>query len=621
VVEGAGLISTDLAESGGLSVVSTPRVLSARREVEGTGAFDMASAEQTARAAGAAVMIVGQIARAGDRFVLTAEWIDVPSGQSIGSHRQDAETMDGFFALADSVADAAREALGVVPVVSGIDLDRALTASADAYKHYVLGDAAEREGADWEKAAREYKRAISVDPTFALAYLRAGIALTWAQRAERAMEIMEDGMPYIDRLPERWQVVYRATMDFGALRTEAAYEALSALVKQQVDVPIAYYLLGEIMTHSDRHEDIREARRHFQRALDLDPNFMVMLLDHLVRGYIAGDDLEDAQRLVARLVEADDTAASHVQNLILWGEGRLEEAIAQGEAILSARGQDGFYVYLLPHLLNAVGDFERAAEIATTPDVPGLADRSLSLGRALIGLGRVDEALGEYSRGAAEQRGTFSRGVAANMEVSRSLLFLFQGEVATAGEAARRALEIEPFFHGARYVLGVVQIRSGDETAARRTLSELREAIGQSVGAGGSFWEHLLATEIAIAEGNLTAARASFERVRGMPPEYRHRREERVVLARLNEAEGDLPAAVDAMRDALDPRHDFWGSWYEFSFLSIIQYELAQLEERAGQSAAAVASYRRFLDRWGKAEDAFPAVAHARERIATLEED
>jgi hypothetical protein len=74
------------------------------------------------------------------------------------------------------------------------------------------------------------------------------------------------------------------------------------------------------------------------------------------------------------------------------------------------------------------------------------------------------------------------------------------------------------------------------------------------------------------------------------------------------------------MRDALDPRHDFWGSWYSFSFLSIIQYELAQLEERAGETAAAVASYRRFLDRWGKAEDAFPAVAHARQRIAALEQ-
>jgi hypothetical protein len=71
------------------------------------------------------------------------------------------------------------------------------------------------------------------------------------------------------------------------------------------------------------------------------------------------------------------------------------------------------------------------------------------------------------------------------------------------------------------------------------------------------------------------------------------------------------------MRAALDDRYVVL--WLQISLRPILYLELAELEERAGQRDAAVASYREFLRRWGKAGDAFPAIESARQRIAALE--
>ena len=86
-----GLITTDLVEVGGLTVVSTPKVLAALRQVspsESVG-FDAAVASDAARVAGAQVMLVGQVGSVGDRLILTAELIDVDSGQTLASRRRE----------------------------------------------------------------------------------------------------------------------------------------------------------------------------------------------------------------------------------------------------------------------------------------------------------------------------------------------------------------------------------------------------------------------------------------------------------------------------------------------------------------------------------------------------
>ena len=73
-----GLVTTDLAESGAVPVVSVPQILSALRKVGGAGdTFDPALASEAAEIAEASTMLVGQIGKAGTKLILTADLIDV----------------------------------------------------------------------------------------------------------------------------------------------------------------------------------------------------------------------------------------------------------------------------------------------------------------------------------------------------------------------------------------------------------------------------------------------------------------------------------------------------------------------------------------------------------------
>ena len=109
-----GLITTDLAESGGLPVISMPKVLAALRQVSGSdqGGFEVSVASEAAQLAGAEVMVVGQVGKIGERLILTAELIDVASGKTLGSHKKEAGSTSELFALAGAIAE---ECLRIMP--------------------------------------------------------------------------------------------------------------------------------------------------------------------------------------------------------------------------------------------------------------------------------------------------------------------------------------------------------------------------------------------------------------------------------------------------------------------------------------------------------------------------
>ena len=100
-VHGQTLLNTDLAESGGLRMVSGAKVLATLKEAGAEpGVFDASVASRAAQIAGAQVMLVGQVIRAGDRIILTAELADVDSGNTLGSIRKEALTDNEIFSLA-----------------------------------------------------------------------------------------------------------------------------------------------------------------------------------------------------------------------------------------------------------------------------------------------------------------------------------------------------------------------------------------------------------------------------------------------------------------------------------------------------------------------------------------
>jgi TolB-like protein len=143
-----GLVTTGLAESGGLNVASTAKVLAARRQAGGDDRkFDASIAPEAARIAGATVMLVGQVIRDGERTILTAELVDVKSGNTLGSIKKQAATNSELFELAGGIAHDTRELMGTGAssgTAKDIDLAKSLTESPEAYRRFAAGEVAVR---------------------------------------------------------------------------------------------------------------------------------------------------------------------------------------------------------------------------------------------------------------------------------------------------------------------------------------------------------------------------------------------------------------------------------------------------------------------------------------------
>ena len=100
-----------------------------------------------------------------------------------------------------------------------------------------------------------------------------------------------------------------------------------------------------------------------------------------------------------------------------------------------------------------------------------------------------------------------------------------------------------------------------------------------------------------------------------LPYEERPRLAELRARGRVHEAAGEIDAAVAVYRELVEPATSApWASFID----TLHFYDLARLEDRAGDHAAAREHYARFLELWGDTDIPLPDAERARERLGEL---
>ncbi len=137
------LLNTEVSNSVGLKVISRQRLYDLLKQI-GVEKLDRSVATEVAGKAGAKAMVVGEIARLGERIIVTAELVQVADGDLLGSQRAEGAGVEQLFEMAVELAEQLRKALQVGPTAghrSTEDLVRELTGSIEAYRAYVRGGA------------------------------------------------------------------------------------------------------------------------------------------------------------------------------------------------------------------------------------------------------------------------------------------------------------------------------------------------------------------------------------------------------------------------------------------------------------------------------------------------
>lgn len=209
-----------------------------------------------------------------------------------------------------------------------------------------------------------------------------------------------------------------------------------------------------------RHGEPTEARREFEKALELDPDNADALLNlsnlHALQGRTA-----QAERLIQRALQVDPNSVAALAQLaeLRRRRGELEGATALYRQALEIDRQP--FVYLgLGDVLQRAGRYEDALEAfrSVLELDPDSATAHYDLGVTYARMGRPEEAVDEYERALELQPGGLQ---AAKILNNLGALAQAEGNLASAATFFERAVEASPAHLESHYNLAMIRLRNG----------------------------------------------------------------------------------------------------------------------------------------------------------------
>ncbi|MFH1679436.1 MAG: protein kinase, partial [Candidatus Eisenbacteria bacterium] len=402
------LLITDLSESPRVRVVSSQRLYDILKLLgrEGTKRIDRETASMVAEKANARWMLLGGILQVDPGVVLTAQIVEVASGNVTASQRVEGGVDEMIFPIVDRLTVEIREDLSI-PAGGPNEPDRPVaevtTHSPEAYRYYLEGEEYLNKFY-WDESKQSFEKAIAHDSTFALAYFRL------------ALHAYYNNLPGQDRMLAK-AVEYSGNVTDQQRRHIAVQEAiltgdyergiaeLKEIAALYPDDKTAWLRLGII--HGFTLGRYEESIPFFEKAIEVDPLYKVGY-NMLAYAYRAVGETEKSLWAINQYISmAPDEANPYDSRGDLYAyDGRVDQAIdsyKQANAV-----KPGFSTSKLGCLHLLKGEYEEADRYfqlrLSSPDKGERSSGRTSLALIPLHQGKFDEALGILDQGMAADR-------------------------------------------------------------------------------------------------------------------------------------------------------------------------------------------------------------------------
>jgi serine/threonine protein kinase/tetratricopeptide (TPR) repeat protein len=171
---------------------------------------------------GVKAMMLGSISSLGSHYVVTLEAVNAENSDSLAREQVEAESKEQVLKSLDRAASSLRGKLGEsLGSVQKFDtpLEAATTSSLDALKEFSLGEAEHQKFND-EGAIPHLKRAVELDPNFAMALAVLGVASNNTGNPKEAYEYLQKAFDVKDRASER-ERFYISSHYYGTVTKQA----------------------------------------------------------------------------------------------------------------------------------------------------------------------------------------------------------------------------------------------------------------------------------------------------------------------------------------------------------------------------------------------------------------
>ena len=533
---------------------------------------------------GSKAFLVGTISNLGSQYILGLDAVGCSSGDTLAKEQEEAATKQDVLKALGKAASNLRLKLGEsLATTQKFDVPvEATTPSLEALKAFSLGITTFR-GRGNAEAIPFYRRAIELDPNFAVAYASLGLTYANLGQASLAAENVKKAYDLRERVSERER--YRISALYYSYVTgelEQAMQVYELWAKSYPQDAIPPGNLGYIYTQLGQYEKSLAETMESQR---LEPD--VVGYFNLTELYLALNRVDDAQKTVEQAQEHKFEG-----EVLHWG------------------------IYLLAFIRGDTKEMER--QVAWAAGKPGTEDLLLSSQSDTEAYyGRLIKAR-DFSRRAVDAAvRADSKETAALWQVYSALHEAEFGNATAAKQAVAAALTLAPG-RDVKLFAALALARAGDSARARAIVEELEKSYPSQTMLK-VYWLPTIKASIELNSNNAAQALVFLEATApydlGQAPPWQYGTMYPVYVrgqAQLMAHNG--AAAASEFQKFLD--HP--GVTINFPLGALAHLGLARSYALAGDIAKARAKYQDFFKLWKDADTDIPILKEAKAEFEKL---
>jgi len=634
------LLITSLEQSKYLRVATWERMHDLLKQIgkEDVETVDKDLGFELCRMDGVGAIVLGSFVKAGNIFATDVKVLDVVSKQMIKSTSSKGEGVQSI--LERQIGDLSKEisrGIGIsdrkAEAVQAKIADMT-TSSMEAYNLFLKGRD-EYEKFYFGQALESLKRAIGLDPNFAVAHL-------WLARTLNSLIDTKESRDAF----EKAKALSQKTTEKERLYIEAAYaSAVESNPEKRLQIlkEIAQKYPKEKQVHYElaAYYKVRgafdQAIQEYTKALELDPSFGYAL-NELAYAYSDMRNFEKAMEYsekYAALLPGDANPIDSIAELY-FRMGKLDESIAKYKDALKLKpdflgSNIGLtYIYALKeNYQEALKFIDQFITIAPSVGAKGMGTYFKNI--LLYWVGKRKQALSDIKTliGLADMLGIKEASVGMNLLTG--LIYLDMGELGlcrkhiqssyetTLANATLNTADSKAILS---FCFGLVDLKEGHLDVARSRLAEVESflpRISFAYKAYVSFLHDLLKGEILLAEGSVDKAIDVMEKASspGRPPLIQNIIGFSVpfmkdVLANAYKEKGQIDKAIAEYERlmTIQPEQGRWALIHPR-----YHYQLGKLYDDKGLKDKARKQFQKFLEIWKDADPDLPEVEDAKKRL------
>jgi eukaryotic-like serine/threonine-protein kinase len=609
------LLTTDLAQTKGLDVISTERIRGLiGRQAKPGESLPADEARQVAKEAGADVFVSGALLKIGQGFRLDLRVQDTASGKVLLADKVEGDSPQAIFSMVDKATG--RIVSGLLPAAA-VEANSAasLTSNLDALHAYEQGVSYESRLL-FDQAAASFRRATELDPQFAMAYFQLSTVLTNYSESRQALAQAAQLAARLP-LPEQQKLLIQAAQ-LG--RDGRGAEAIQTLQTGVAQFPKDVGLWTALGTGLQSEGKGQESDAAFEKLLQIDPKnaiaYNLLAYNYALQG-------DQARALAAldkytALLPPNDPNPIDTRGDVYAINGQFDQAIAQYQKN-QQMNPTFLAVYTTLKIASAyLREGKSPLALAIARPVYAKAsgfDRVLAasvLGDIDVSQGQLDRAAGHYAEAAqlALKRQPFGGAV---LLVKAAETYFEQHQPQAALAFAQR--QSGPWAAGIR---GIAELLLKNNAAAEKEFAAERATAAPLVGDHQA--ELVIARQRFLAAGYAGQWQQVISEWSGLPPNT-----ELILHLQLGRAyleSGLLPQAEQELRFVLHWDR-YWGTPDQIashSYLSafLAQFYLAKALEQQGKKADAINAYQEFLGHFASSTAHLPQIAEAQAALQRL---